>query len=205
MVRSPSLVPAAAAELRLRDRIVAGDRAAASDLVAQHLEALYRFVHYRAGGERQRVEDLVQDVFLTALERMASFDGRAGLHEWLRGIARNKLRAARRERRPRLLADVLDESDAEIDAILAQVSREPLPEHVLEAAETRDLVGATLASLPPDYARALVQKYVEGLSLSEMAGGSGRSEKATESLLARARTSFARVLELLARKRGGLS
>ncbi len=193
-----------AADILLRDRILAGEREAAETLLEQHLDPLVQFVHWRLGGDPHGVEDLVQDTFLVALERMRGFDGRSSLHTWLCGIAKNKIRDARRTRKPRSLQEAIEEADPEIDAILAKVAREPLPEHVLERAETRDLVGATLSSLPPEYAEALVQKYVEGRSVAEIAKARGKGDKAIESLLTRARTAFARVFELLANKRGGL-
>jgi RNA polymerase sigma-70 factor (ECF subfamily) len=150
-------------------------------------------------------EDLVQDTFLTALERLNAFDGRSNLHTWLCGIAKNKIRAHRRRLRPARIEDLLEEADPEIEAILLSIEREPLPEGVLEREETRELVGATLSSLPPDYREALVQKYVEELSTAEIAARSGRGEKAAESTLHRARLAFGRVFTLLAKKRGGLA
>jgi RNA polymerase sigma-70 factor (ECF subfamily) len=190
-------------DLGLRDRIVEGDRSAAEALLAVHLDPLYEFVHYRVGGDRERAQDVVQDTFLVALERMRAFDGRSSLHTWLCGIAKNKIRALHARRRPRSLDEVLESADPEIDAILAQIEREPLPLEIIERRETSDLVGATLSSLPPDYKRALVEKYVEGRSLAEIAERAGKGEKATESMLTRARVAFARVFELLAKKRGG--
>jgi RNA polymerase sigma-70 factor (ECF subfamily) len=190
-------------EIALRDRILAGDQDAARWLFEAHFDALYEFAHYRLGGERAQAEDVVQDTFVVALESLASFDGRSSLHTWLCGIAKNKVRALRRKRRPAPLADVLDEADDEIDAVLARVSSEPLPDWALERKETRELVGATLSSLPPDYRRALVAKYVSGRSVAQIAQDVGRSEKAAESLLTRARAAFGEVFELLARKRGG--
>jgi RNA polymerase sigma-70 factor (ECF subfamily) len=192
-------------DLRLRDRILAGERAAAESLLAEHLDPLYRFVRWRLGGDVHRVEDLVQDTLLAALQGMKAFDGRSSLHTWLCSIAKNKIRSVRRAPAPRSLEDVLEEADPEIDAILAEIAREPLPDSVLERQETRDLVGATLSSLPPDSADALVQKYVEARSVAEIAAGRGRSVKSVESVLSRARPAFARVFELLARKRGGLA
>jgi RNA polymerase sigma-70 factor (ECF subfamily) len=191
-------------DIVLRDRILAGERAAAEVLLSEHLDPLYQFVHWRLGDDVHGVEDLVQDTFLAALQKMDGFDGRSSLHTWLCGIAKNKIRGARRIRAPRSLQDALEEADPEIDRILAEVAREPLPDHVLERKETRELVGATLSSLPSEYARALVEKYVEGLSVSQIAKSRGKGEKAVESLLTRARTAFARVFELLAKKRGGL-
>ena len=191
-----------AADLAARNRILAGDRREAEQLFRGHLDALYEFAHFRVGGDRALAEEVVQDTFVTAFERLSTYDGRASLHAWLCGIARNKVREHRRRRRGRPIDEVLAESDAEIDNILAQVSREPLPDWVLEQAETRELVGATLSSLPPEYREALVGKYVDELTTAEVGLRLGKGAKAAESTLTRARLAFARVFELLARRRG---
>ena len=198
-------IPEFDADLRLREAILAGDRAAAESFFRTHLNTLYEFVHYRVGGNRSIAEDVVQDTLVSALERLAAFDGRASLHTWLCGIAKNKIRAQRRKRRPVLVEDLLLEADPEIDAILAAVDRSPLPDWVLERTETSELVGATLSSLPPDYRELLVGKYMDDLTVGEMAARRGKSEKSAESTLQRARLAFGRIFTLLARKRGGLA
>ncbi len=156
------------------------------------------------GRDRALTEDVVQETMLVALERLKAFDGRSSLHTWLCGIAKNKIRAQRRKRRPVLIEDLLDETDPEIDAILAAVDREPLPDWVLERRETQELVGAALASLPPDYRTVLVDKYMEGLSVKEIAERRGKGSKAAESTLQRARIAFSRIFQLLTRRRGGM-
>jgi len=191
-------------DVALRDRILAGDQDAARFVFEEHFDALFEFAHYRLGGDRAQAEDTVQDTFVVALESLSNFDGRSSLHTWLCGIAKNKIRAHRRKRRPATLADVLEEADDELEALLARVSSEPLPDWALERKETRELVGATLSTLPPDYRRALLDKYVSGRSVAQIAASAGRSEKAAESMLTRARVAFAEVFELLARKRGEL-
>lgn len=190
-------------DLAMQRRILAGDRCAAEALFRRHVDAVYSFVHYRVAGDVRETEDVVSETFLEALEVLATYEGRASLHQWLCGIARNKIRMRRRQRRTVPLHDVLLELDPEIDAILAQVQREPLPDWVLEREETRDLVGATLASLPPEYQAALLEKYVNEGTLRDVARRLERSEKAAESLLHRARLAFARIFELLANGRGG--
>lgn len=195
-----SMVP----DEHLRARLAGGDRGAIEALLSAHLDPLYAFVHYRVGRDRSQVEDVVQETFLVAVRDIARFDGRSSFHAWLCGIARNTIRAQRRKQAPRPLEDVLGEAQADIDAILADVAREPLPDEVLERQETRDLVGATLSSLPEEYQRALTAKYVDGLSTAAIAEREKKSAKATESTLTRARAAFARVFELLAKKRGGL-
>ncbi|MCP3861135.1 MAG: RNA polymerase sigma factor, partial [Phycisphaeraceae bacterium] len=152
-------------DLLLQRGLLNGDQQAAETFFRRHVDALYEFVHYRVGGDRGQTEDIVQETMLVALERLRTFEGRSTLHTWLCGIAKNKIRAHRRKRRPVLIDDLLDETDPEIDRILADVDREPLPDWVLERQETQELVGATLSSLPPDYREVLVGKYVNGLSV----------------------------------------
>jgi len=206
-VRSNPDAPAAPSpyedDLDLRARILRGDRQAAESLFERHVDALYEFVHYRAGGDRGVAEAVVQEAFLTAYTNLASYEGRSSFHTWLCGIARNKLRTYRRKKRPIPLDDLLGQVDPEIDLILMGVETEELPESVLERRETRELVGATLSSLPPDYRQALLDKYVEELTVAEIAARAGKGEKAIESTLHRARTAFGRVFSLLARRRGG--
>ena len=118
------------------------------------------------------------------------------------GIAKNKIRAHRRRRGALPLEDLLEEVDPEITSILASLEEQALPESVLEERETQDLVGAALSSLSPDYREALLDKYVEGLTVAQIAGKRGGGEKAAESMLHRARTAFARIFTLLAKRRG---
>lgn len=201
------MIPAASSphpDLDLRDRALKGDRAAAETLFERHADTLYEFVYYRVGRDVGLAEAIVQDTMLTAFQSLAGFEGRSAFHTWLCGIAKNKIRTQKRKKQPIALDDLLDQADAEIDVILMGVESEGIPDHVLERRETRELVGAALSSLPPDYRRALVSKYVDELSVAEIARNEGRGEKAMESLLTRARVAFARVVELIAKKRGGL-
>lgn len=199
---SASLAGLANQDGALLARLKQGEAGAARELLERHLDALYEFVHWRLRGDRAATEDLVQDTLLVALEKLERFDGRSTLHAWLCGIARNKLREERRQRRALPIDELLDAADPEIERVLAEVEREPLPEAVLEEQETRELVGAALSSLPLDYRQALIAKYVDELPVAEIARSTGKSEKAVESLLTRARTAFGRVVGLLAKRRG---
>ncbi len=189
-------------DLDLRQRLLAGDLEAASEFEERFLDPLYEFVHYRVNRDRSLTEDVVQDTMLVACDPTVAYDGRSKLYTWLCGIAKNKLMANRRKRRPMRMDELLDEADPEIFAILSDVERQPLPEEVLERRETIELVGASLSSLPPDYREALLAKYVDGLSVPDMARARGRHVKAEESQLFRARQAFARVFTLLSGKRG---
>ena len=121
---------------------------------------------------------------MTALARIASFEGRSSLRTWLLGIAKYKAHEWLRARgRLRLPADAL--------AALGEIATRDLPGELAAADATARLVAATLAELPPHYRRALVEKYVRGRTLAEMARTQGQSFKAVESLVQRARGAFA--------------
>ena len=61
------------------------------------------------------------------------------------------------------------------------------PPELLEGVERADMVRAALLCLNDDWRAALLDKYAEGLSVAEIAARTGRTAKAVESVLSRAR------------------
>jgi len=186
------------AERRLVEAILDGDRDALDELHARSAAPLYRFVLARLGGSVADAEEVVQETFLSALEGIHRFEGRSSLETWLAGIARHHISRRRRRLSRERVADLLEELDPEIDRLLADLSREELPDEILERVETEDLVGATMASLPWHYQELLRDKYIESLPVDEIARRRDASPKAVESTLGRARRAFQKTFELLA-------
>lgn len=145
------------------------------------LPRVYRYLVARCGGDEALAEELTQQTFVEAIRHRERFDGRADVVTWLIAIARNRLvdhhrrhgRDARRH--DRLIREHRDPTDAP-----------------WRAAEAREAVAAALAQLPPDQRLVLLFRYLDDLSVREVATAIGRSEKATESLIARAREGFRR-------------
>jgi len=185
-------------ERRLVEAILGGDRVALDELHARAAAPLYRFVLARLGGSVPDAEEVVQETFLSALEGLHRFEGRSSLETWLAGIARHHISRRRRRASRERVADLLEELDPEIDRLLADLSREELPDEILERAETEDLVGATMASLPWHYQELLRDKYIESLPVDEIARRRSATPKAVESNLSRARRAFQKTFELLA-------
>jgi RNA polymerase sigma factor (sigma-70 family) len=70
-----------------------------------------------------------------------------------------------------------------------------VPDDVIEHLEQAAVVvRASLLALPPERRQVLVDKYVEELSVSQIAARTGKSPKAVESLLSRARGEFRALL-----------
>jgi RNA polymerase sigma factor (sigma-70 family) len=69
-----------------------------------------------------------------------------------------------------------------------------VPDDALEHLEQAAVVRASLLALPPERRQVLVEKYVEELSVAQIAARTGKSPKAVESLLSRAREQFRALL-----------
>jgi RNA polymerase sigma-70 factor (ECF subfamily) len=165
-------------ERGLREAVLGGDEQAWRRWYDECFDDLYAYVQWRCGGLRDHADELIQDVWLTAVRRLATFDpARGSFAGWLHGIAaglaRNHFRRARRRRAVPLPDDVACPGQAE------QARR-----------EQAEQVARALAGLPEHYEAVLRGKYLDGASVADLAAARGESVKATESLLTRAREAF---------------
>ena len=171
-------------DLALAAAILARDRKATAQLVELHSDAVHRYVWKRLAPKTEMVDDIVQEVFLAAWGGLKNYSGAAPLHSWLLSIARHKVEDHYR-RTLGAHADVLDvDGEIEIPAPSAD------PVLGLDAKRHAKRAAEILARLPYEYAIALRWRYWEDRSAKEMAEASGRTEKAIERLLARARARF---------------
>jgi RNA polymerase sigma-70 factor (ECF subfamily) len=85
-------------EQRLLSHLRAGRPGACAELVGAHYQTVYRFLVHLTRDVHQ-AEDLTQETFATAWEKIAAFQGRATLGTWLHRIAYTKFIDARRAER----------------------------------------------------------------------------------------------------------
>ncbi len=98
-------------DVELAALAAAGDRAAFGELVRRHGSAV-RGLLRRMGAAPAEADDVAQDAFLTAFERIGEFRGQGTFVAWVRKIgARAYLRRLQRERRIAALAAASDEGD----------------------------------------------------------------------------------------------
>ncbi|WP_309645953.1 sigma-70 family RNA polymerase sigma factor [Phenylobacterium sp.] len=101
-------------DVELAALAAAGDRAAFGELVRRHGSAV-RGLLRRMGSSPAEADDLAQDAFLMAFERIREFRGEGAFAGWVKKIAaRLYLRRLQRERRLTGLAQ--DAEDASVDA-----------------------------------------------------------------------------------------
>ena len=173
-------------------RILGGDEAAFRELFDRFFPRLYRFALARTGGDRETASDVVQQTFCNAIERLDSYRGEAALYTWFCQICRNVLNDHFRKRGRSAQRVVLLEDQPNARAILESLSA-PVgdqPETGVWRQQLHRIVEATLDSLPGRYGEILEWKYIDGLSVVEIAGKLDVGAKAAESLLTRAREAF---------------
>lgn len=171
---------------KLAAALLARDRKATAEFVARYADRVYSYVCSRLTPNMDDVDDLMQDVFLAAWKGLPSFHGESTLEAWLLGIARHKVQDYYRTR---LRApEPLDEDVTEREEFMLL----PEQEQAIDEQQTRERTLKVLAELPEQYRIALRWRYWEKCPILDMAARAGKTEKAMERLLARARDQFRR-------------
>jgi RNA polymerase sigma-70 factor (ECF subfamily) len=134
-----------------------GDRAAFGALYRRHARLVQAVLLARVAPDG--VDDLVQDVFVTAMDKLGTLRDDRAFAPWIAAIARRRAADWRRRRR----------DTVELDDSLAGVSR---PDD--DAAAAREAVDA-IASLPEAYRETLLLRFVAGLTGPEIAERTGLS------------------------------
>lgn len=182
----------------LVQRLLRGDTRAFDQFFNEYYPKLFRFVKRRLPHDAATAEDVAQATICRALESLHTWRGEAALMTWLCTLCRRELGARWRESQPYASAPVLAEDDPEVRAALESLTSDH-SDPVLAAGreQVRESICAALDYLPPPYADILEWKYVRDMSVADIAERLGRSVKATESLLTRARESFRETFTLL--------
>src|ERR687885_527745 len=167
----------------LVERARVGDVRSYEELVRRY-ERLVGRVIYPYAGRDVAVEDLVQETFLRAFDRLGTFNPEYRFKTWLLAIANNLGIDALRRRR-----DVV-EFKPELHARVTHS-----PEVVAVEADLARSVQDAVLRLPEAYSVPLVLRYAEGLSYAEIAEILGITVSALKSRLFRARNMLAEELE----------
>ena len=150
---------AEAREQELLRRAGAGDERATRELYRAHVDAVFRHVARILGAHDPDLEDVVQKVFLAALDGAAGFRGRSRVRTWLLGIASRRALDAARKRWRRQRWQRLGERVG-----LGRPAEAP-DERLGHLGEAERL----LQRLTPDQRIVFVLKEVEGHTLKEIA------------------------------------
>lgn len=152
LIPLPDPAPDSSGDAALVRAVVAGDQAAFAVLHARYARMVHAVLLARVPA--QDADDLVQDVFLSALERLGTLRDGDAVGGWLARIARNRAVDFLRRRRP-------------VEALPETLGAAPAP--TLEASRAL----AAIRDLPEAYRETLLMRLVEGMTGPEIAEQTG--------------------------------
>jgi RNA polymerase sigma-70 factor, ECF subfamily len=159
----------------LVQRLRAGNNDAWDEFVDVYSPKLFAYLRYKLPTSED-AEDVLNETFGAAVRAIQNFDGRASLLTWLAAIARNKI--------ANYYKAMPEPSEPEE---MAENMPAPTVSFSLEFREALDVI-------PPHIRQALLLRYRQGFSVSEIAELTGRTYKSVESLLSRGRALLAALL-----------
>ncbi|TMA17373.1 MAG: sigma-70 family RNA polymerase sigma factor [Deltaproteobacteria bacterium] len=178
----------------LVERAQQGDGSAFAMLVERHQRQLYRLALRMTGSEAD-AQEVLQEAFLNAYQKLPLFRGEAQFSSWLYRIAANS--ALMRLRRKRRAPDTLAEQPLELvgprfsaEGYLEPTSSSDWSQRADEkmmSGELGDAINKAVAELPDDYRTVFLLKDVDGLSNEDIANSLDLTVPAVKSRLHRAR------------------
>lgn len=164
-------------ESRLVAGAAKGDRVAFEKLYRLHRDRIYGLVWRLCGGDRALAEDLLQESFIRAWQKLESFRGDSQFGTWLHKLSANVALSDRRSKIRRL------EREGSLDGA---IERTATGEKDVWAGQRMDLEQA-ISRLPERARTVLVLYDIEGYSHAEIAEISGMAVGSSKAQLHRAR------------------
>jgi len=151
----------------LLEKIEAGDRNAFDRLVQKYQREIY-YLAFRMVKNREDAEELAQQAFVKAFEKLSGFQGRSSFKTWLYQVAINLCRSFLRGKKP--TAELKEE-------ITGSGPGDPGPLGRLLRSETAGLAAAAMAELPEKQKIAVTLRIIHEMSYSEIGDAADCSEQ----------------------------
>jgi len=153
------------------ERTLAGDRNAYRILVERHSSNVFRLA-YRMTGNRPDAEEVVQEAFLRAYQKLSKFEARANFGTWVYRIAANYAIDRMRQRKKeeaRKVEPAVHEEGTESDPVTLVQDAAPTPERLAQSLELKEQMELALAALSHSERTAFVMRHWEGCAIEEIA------------------------------------
>jgi RNA polymerase sigma-70 factor (ECF subfamily) len=196
-------LPGAAVRERLRTlddsavvtAFLGGEERAFQELVERYQTRLLNFV-YRTIGDREKAEDLVQEVFIRVHRHLHRFDRSKKFSTWIYTIASNlaKNELRNRSRNPLVLFQTIKKHWQDEERPLQFEDSNSRPDDMYRKRHLRELVEESVERLPEHHKQVFILRELEGKSYEEIAEITACNLGTVKSRLNRARNSFAEII-----------
>ncbi len=163
-----------------------GDNEAYGKLVQLHQSSVFN-VCYRMLGEHQSAEDLTQDTFIRAYQRLNTFDIDRPFGPWIRRIATNLCLNYLKRKQP-----IIQALEDEVTLISTNSAN---PEIAQEHLERNLKIRQALLELPPHFRAVIELRHFQEMNYQEIADALNLPLNTAKSHLFRARKLLAKKLE----------
>jgi len=172
-----------------------GEERAFQELVERYQTRLLNFI-YRTIGDREKAEDLVQEVFIRVYRHLHRFDPAKKFSTWIYTIASNlaKNELRNRSRNPLVLFQTIKKNWQDEERPLQFEDTASRPDDLYRKRHLRALVDQATAQLPEHHRQVFVLRELEGKSYEEIAEITACNLGTVKSRLNRARNSFADII-----------
>jgi RNA polymerase sigma-70 factor (ECF subfamily) len=174
-------------ETALVEALKQGEKPACACLVKHHGSQMYA-VALRIMGDPNEAEEVLQEAFISACDKVGDFQGRSKLSTWLYRITTNAALMRLRKRRDNVISldepQILEEGDL-LPRQLGDWSVEPSRQAL--TGELREVMEGAVKDLPPTLRAAFVLRDIQGLNTQETAEALDISQSAVKVRLHRAR------------------
>ncbi|HEY8716339.1 MAG TPA: RNA polymerase sigma factor [Candidatus Acidoferrum sp.] len=180
------------------ERTLAGDRDAFRVLVERHSATIFRLA-YRLTGNHHDAEEIVQEAFLRAYQKLEQFASQANFATWVYRIAANytidRMRQKNKEDARRQAPKVEVNEDLEQDPLRQIPDAAPTPEHLTQSVELRKDMEAALGTLTAAERTAFVMRHCDGCGIEEIAAALKSNSSAAKNTVFRAVQKLRHALE----------
>lgn len=148
---------------RLIDLTIAGDSAAFGQIVLKYQDRLCNTLVHVVGCAEE-AQDVAQEAFVLAYQKLKSFKRKSGLYTWLYRIAMNTWISRNRRMRPRISVDAVRESSGSDPEDPTET-----PQEGIEREEQIEQIRAAIAELNDEHREVLVLRDIDGCCYDEIA------------------------------------
>ncbi len=175
-------------DVALRSTALAKAHSAAFEqLVRQYERQIFRVAQHITQS-REDAEDITQDVFLKAYQKLEQFKGNSKFSTWLVRIAVNESLMRLRRRKTSKTVSMNEDIQTEDGAIPRDFAEwRPNPEEIYSQSELGEILRKTIQGLPQGFRTVFTLRDIENMSTEETAEALGLSIPAVKSRLLRAR------------------
>ncbi len=160
---------------RLMELVVRGDEKAFTTIYDRYQRRLLNYFHRMLWHDRERAEDMLQDLFLKLAQKPAIYDPARPFSTWIFSVANNMCKNAyRHEEVVRTAAQHLKNGADRVEAHEGTT---------IDRQGFRDRLEEELAALDPDHKATFVMRYHEEMAIKEIAAAFGCSEGTVKSRL----------------------